>query len=138
MRTFCLLLGTGLLATVAARGQDVAFPGGSDYPNPVVAQAVYCAQAAYQASVIYTAPVVYEAPVVYQAPVIYTAPVYYAQPVGCQASTAYCPPASTVTFIGGGQACTRNYTADCDSSVQVIGFGCGQARQQGYQFSSAR
>ena len=123
MKTTCFLLATGLLAVTAA-AQDVEY-------NPTPA-------------VVYQAPVTYQAPVVYNAPVVYQAPMYYGTPDTSGASEpAACAPtcyaaASTAAYI---QSCAQPacyQPASCGNSVQVIGFGCGQAGQQGYYFRLRR
>lgn len=73
--------------------------------------------------VVYDQGATYNAPVQYYAPVQYNAPVYY--------NTSPYPPAA--------YPCVPPYCANYSgSTVQVIPFGRGQARQQGYNFTAVR
>jgi hypothetical protein len=73
--------------------------------------------------VVYDQDVTYNAPVQYYAPVQYNAPVYY----------------NTVPVLSAPVACVQPFCAAYpSSSVQVVPFGRGQARQQGYAFTALR
>ncbi|MDB6018742.1 MAG: hypothetical protein JWR19_3231 [Pedosphaera sp.] len=110
MKLIFFLLAAGLLATLSSLAQDAPLP---DEPG---------------------APVIY-----YPVPVVYQAPVYYINSVNSEPTAPpYCPPASTVTYIGGGHNHTREFDPACNSGTQVIYFGGGQACRQGYQFSRSR
>jgi hypothetical protein len=100
------------------------------YVEPVVNQQViysppvqYAAPGPSAAQAQYSAPVQYNAPVQYYAPVVVNPPVYYPTSP-CQPMPGYCCPARCA-----GYSC---------STVQVIVFGEGQARQQGYSFGARR
>jgi len=118
-----LILGVSLF-TITVRAQEDVAPAddGSEAIN-------------YSAPVVYQAPVVYMAPVMYAAPVMYMAPVYYMM----AAANAACPPQSTVsvTYIGGSHS-SLNQPPNCQTGVQVIHFGGGQAAREGYQFNLRR
>jgi hypothetical protein len=124
MKTILVILVAGLLAAAPLRAQD------DSNTSPVV----YSSTVVYQAGVVYTAPVVYQAPVYYVSP---STPQSACPAPACSA-VCYPQPASTITYIGGGQTHTAVYYPSCNSGTQVIYFGHGQAASQGYQFSNRR
>jgi hypothetical protein len=118
------LIGLSLSAQAQLENYSIQMPPQSG-PVLVGGGAPVYTPVAYDQPVAYLQPVVYNAPVQYFAPVQYLAPVYYNA----------APAPDPAVFCGPMPSCSYGCSY---SSVQVIRFGGGQARQQGYSFGSGR